>query len=113
MSLSTWNSHSPCVRYFLNLPQGVCAIQMELPPILQVDLLSPCVNLNPKKCIYAGMQKNKQTKTKNKQKQTINKTKQKYCMHAKLPRDSNDVTRHETRVQPKRRQRPKKDEKNH
>ena len=23
MCLSTWNSHSPCVRYFLKLPQGV------------------------------------------------------------------------------------------
>ena len=23
MSLSTWNSHSPCRRCFLNLPQGV------------------------------------------------------------------------------------------
>ena len=31
MSLSTWNSHSPCGRYFLNLPQGGCAIQVELP----------------------------------------------------------------------------------
>ena len=31
MSLSTWNSLSPCVRCFLNLPQGVCGIQMELP----------------------------------------------------------------------------------
>ena len=29
--LSTWNSHSPCERCFLNLPQGVCGIQMELP----------------------------------------------------------------------------------
>ena len=26
-----WNSHSLCVTCFLNVPQGVCGIQMELP----------------------------------------------------------------------------------
>ena len=31
MSFSTWYSHSPCVTCFLNLAQGLCAIQMELP----------------------------------------------------------------------------------
>ena len=31
MTLSTVNSHSPWRRCFLNLPQGVCGIQMELP----------------------------------------------------------------------------------
>ena len=31
MSLSIWNSHSPCARCFLNLPQGVYGIQMEFP----------------------------------------------------------------------------------
>ena len=30
MSLSTWNLHSFCDRYFLNLPQGVCGIEIEL-----------------------------------------------------------------------------------
>ena len=31
MSFFTWNSHSPCIRCFLNLPQGVCGLLMELP----------------------------------------------------------------------------------
>ena len=36
MSISTWDSHSPCFRCFLNLPQGVCGIQMELPIATQI-----------------------------------------------------------------------------
>ena len=44
MSLSTWNSHSPCVWSFLNRPQGVCGIQMELPnPDLQENLWFDCL----------------------------------------------------------------------
>ena len=51
MSLFTWNSHSPWKRCFLNLPQGVCGIQMEL-PISQVGfkiasmVLTQCRILN-------------------------------------------------------------------
>ena len=41
ISLPNWNSHSPCVRCFLNLPQGVCGIQMQLPIacVVLVDVL--------------------------------------------------------------------------
>ena len=39
-SLSTSNLHSPCIRCFLNLPQGVCGRQMEL-PIATVDIDLP------------------------------------------------------------------------
>ena len=35
MSVSSWKIHSTCVRCFLNLPQGVCEIQMELPNLSQ------------------------------------------------------------------------------
>ena len=34
MSLPICNSHSPCARCLLNLPQGVCGFQMDLPNAL-------------------------------------------------------------------------------
>ena len=36
-SVSTWNSHTPCVRCLLNHPQGVCGIQMKLPNPLEMS----------------------------------------------------------------------------
>ena len=47
MSLSTWNSHSPCERCFFNLPQGMWGIQMELPAVNFYSQLL-CIRLKEK-----------------------------------------------------------------
>ena len=50
MSLSTENSHTPWWRYSVNLPQGLCEIQMEQPNVMEpVKALSlPSIRLKKK-----------------------------------------------------------------
>ena len=44
MSLSSWNSHSHCVRYFWNLPHRVCGIKRNSPfGLKRCKSLSPCI----------------------------------------------------------------------
>ena len=54
MSLSIWNSHSPSVRCFLNLRQGVCGIQTELHSGENKQVVSVHWFLEITTCIFAN-----------------------------------------------------------